>query len=430
MSYRVKAAFAPLLMFLMISCQQPGTGGSPSDMFPSIPSKRLRTNSTPVEMVCYVDVEKYNPLNAKDYIFTASADIPETQFFNYVILGSSYLTKNERGYIQVEMTPALQYILANSKIYIKPLQMKGIQVLIEVRSGNFQDDQDGLGIGFGTLDMAAINPLTEELKRLINRYGFDGFEFNDKGGGKLAYPPWTRRLTQFKSDQPLYPEDVFEDEDGNAFSPEKVGEQLWIEGGSNFSNLIQRTNETLKETYTATYNNGSATTLDTTTVTVDRIILVRNTGHGGHLLSQLRMAYMPDAYSGADPKVIGNLKYIVNAVPYDTTAPHTFLWDEGQEEDVGPTADDAYAPFAVDLTDQKDAATAQRLAKTFLLKDPDGSATEPDNQNRYGALYFIGLPPVSEADSSACMTYFSRELFGRVTRLTDSPGGGDYRKTW
>jgi hypothetical protein len=97
---------------------------------------------------------------------------------------------------------------------------------------------------------------------------------------------------------------------------------------------------------------------------------------------------------------------------------------------VGPELDDSYAPFAVDLTDQKDAITARQLAKTFLLKDPEGSTTDPGNQNRYGALYFTGLRPVSEADSAAYMTYFSRELFGRVVRLADSPGAGDYKKIW
>jgi hypothetical protein len=90
MNDKVKTAFTLMAVFFVIGCQQPRTGGSPSEMFPPIPLKRLMTNSTPVEAVCYVDVEKYNPLNAKDYIFTANADTPETQFFNYVVLGFSY----------------------------------------------------------------------------------------------------------------------------------------------------------------------------------------------------------------------------------------------------------------------------------------------------------------------------------------------------
>jgi hypothetical protein len=237
-------------------------------------------------------------------------------------------------------------------------------------------------------------------------------------------------LTQSQSAQPLYPEELFQDEDGEPLSADDIKERLWIEGGSNFSNLIQRTNETLKETYTTTYNNGAADPPDTSTVTIERIILVRNTGHGGHLLSQLRMAYMPDAYSGADPKVMGNLKYIVNTVPYDASIPHAVLWDETQKQDAGPDSDDVYAPFAIDLRNQKDGDTARLWARAFLLKDPDGVSSDPENQNRYGALYFTGLRPVSEADSADYMTYFSRELFGRVVRLADRPGAGDYKKTW
>ncbi|MDR3116027.1 MAG: hypothetical protein LBU25_10985 [Treponema sp.] len=433
MNYRIKTAFAPLLVFFMLGCQQPGTegNGSPSEMLPPIPLKRLMTNATPVETVCYVDVEKYNPLNSKDYIFTANADTAETQFFNYVVLGFSYLTKNERGYTQLEMTPALQYILANSKTYIKPLHLKGIRVLIEVRSGTFSDHEDGLGAGLGTMDMAAIIPFTEELKRLADQYGLDGFEFNDRGGGKRAYPPFTRDLTQFNSDKPLYPADLFKDENGKPLSPEEIEKILWIEGGSFFSLLIYRANETLKETYTMSYNNGSAATQDSKTVAVDRIILVRrDTGHGRRLLKHVRGAYLPDAYSGADTTVQGNLRYIVNAVPYDTKILHASLLDESTNKEAGEEADNKYAPFAVDLTDQKDADTARGLAKAFLLKDPDKSTADPNNQNRYGALYFTGLRPVSEADSAGYMSYFSRELFGRVVRLADSPGAGDYKKTW
>jgi hypothetical protein len=292
--------------------------------------------------------------------------------------------------------------------------------LIEVRSGNFSDDEDGHGSGLGTMDMASINELIKELKLIVNQYGIDGFDFNDTGGGKTAIPPLTRQLTQFQSDTPLYPESLFRNEDGAPLESAEVEAVLWTEGGSNFSNLIQRTNEVLKETYTMTYKNGSSETSETQSV--ERIILVRNKNHGQHLLSQMRMAYMPDAYSGADPKVTGNLKYIVNDASYDTSKPHASLWDEAQKKDVGMDSDNKYAPFAIDLTDQKDAASAHDWAKTFLLKD--------NNPNKYGALYFTGLRPVSEADSAAYMTYFSRELFGRVVRLADRTDAGNYKKTW
>ncbi|MDR2245767.1 MAG: hypothetical protein LBE17_03675 [Treponema sp.] len=382
-----------------------------------------------------MNAEEDNPLNAKDYILAGNSNNPDTQFFNYVVLGYAYMNKDSRGYTHLEMTSALRFILDNSITYIKPLQLRGIQALIEVRSGNFRDDEDGAGAGFGTMDVAAIDEFIKELKMIINKYGIDGFDFNDIGGGKNSYPPNTRRLKQFQKDEPLYPDSMFKKKDGQGnitgedLDGDEIERILWIEGGSNFSNLIQRTNESLKETYTSVWENGSSAT--DVPSHVERSILVQGRNHGNHLLSQLRMAYMPDAYSGADPKTTGNLKYIVHDIPYNSEKLHPSLWDEAQQKDVGAIeADNKYAPFAINLADQKDSDTLQFWAKTFLLKDPVGSLSDQGNQNRYGALYFTGLRPASASDSAGCLTCLSQELFGRVTRLADTPRAGDYKKTW
>jgi hypothetical protein len=373
-------------------------------------------------------VEKENPLNAKDYVFAASAENPETQFFDYVVLGYSYLTKDARGYTHLEMTSTLRYILENTVTYIKPLHQKGIKVLIEVRSGIYNDTNDeGVSAGFGTMDMASINEFTKELKLLVDQYGIDGFDFNDTGGGKNSYPPFTRNLKQFRNDLPLYPDNLFLD-DNTPLSPAEINKVLWLEGGSNFSNLIQRTNEALKETYTSVWKNGSQETSETQSV--DRIILVRNRNHGSHLLSQLRMAYMPDAYSGADPKVTGNLRFIVNDTPYNTETPHAPLWDETRGQDVGAEeAENVYIPFTVDLSAPKERTEAESLAKAFLGKDLDPNNLDSTNYSSYGALLFTGLQPVSEAAGTlSYINYFSREIFRRSVQL--APGAGDYRKTW
>jgi hypothetical protein len=421
-------AFLIPILFLT-GCPQPESGGSPFALMPEVPQKKLLTNETPVEAVCYVDVSAYNPLNAKDYVFSASADTPETPFFNYVVLGYAYLSKDARGYTSLEMTAALRHVLENSTVYIKPLHLKGIQALVEIRSGRYNDEKDaGLGVGFGTMDMAAINELVKEFKLLINRYGIDGFYFNDIGGGKNAYPPFTRNLTQFQSNLPLYKEELFLDDNGNALSTADIDEVLWREGGSNFSNLIQRTNEALKETYTSVWKNGSQELSQVQAL--DRILLVRSHKHGNHLLSQLRMEYMPDAYSGADPKVTGNLRFIVNDTPYDYTKPHAPLWNETQgREDVGrEEAENVYIPFAVDLSAPKNTDETGALASAFLYKDMNPDSSEPSS---YGGLFFSNLKPVSEAPSTAAyLSAFSAALFGSETLLAEDAGAGDYRKTW
>lgn len=423
----MKRFLALWALMLTLGCQQPGGGGSPFEMHPPIPQKKLVTNSANVEMICCVDVEKYNPLNAKDYFFSASAESSETQFFNYVVLAYAYLTRDGQGYIHVELSPALKHVLDNGLRYIKPLHLKGIKVLVEIRSGLFSDTEDGMGLGFGTMDMAAINEFTRDLKTLVDHYGIDGFDFNDIGGGRNAYPPLTRNLTQFQSSRPLYPEEMFIDKNGIPLSDSEIELLLWREGGNNFSNLIQRTNEHLKEIWNMELKNGEQAV--SVTQSLERPLLVRAVNHGGRLLSKIRDEYMPDAYAGADAKVEGNLHYIVHDSPYDSSKPHASLWDEVQKADVGAASDDQYAPFGIDLSDKKDAAAARHWARTFLLKNPDGTTDSP-NQNRYGALYFFNLPPISESDNTAYLTYFSTILFGRTTRLAGSPGAGDYKKDW
>jgi hypothetical protein len=403
-------------------------------MLPSIPDKILKTdNNTPVELISYVDVEHYNPLNAKDYVFISSNTGITTQFFNYVVLAYSYLTKTANGYIQLELTPTLKYILDNSKTYIKPLHQKGIRVLIEVRSGNFDDTQEGVGVGLGTMDMAAINEFTTNLKAIVNKYGIDGFDFNDVGGGEKAYPPLTHDLTEFRSTAPLYPEEeFFKKPDGTPMSAAEIEAVLWSEGGANLAGLAYRTYEALKEKYTSTFTNGSEDFVNE----VKRIIMVRNKNHGAHLPYYVREAYMPDAYTGANTSTPGNLSYIVNGEPYDDNHRHAEMWNDKEGKDSGGDADNKYAPFAVDLFDQKDKTDAEKWANTFMFKDKDPSNNNSSNWNRYGALYFTNLPAVSDAaatgktDPATYMTYFSQALFGRTARLADTPNAGDYKKTW
>jgi hypothetical protein len=432
------------LLVLLIGCQEPGGEGSPLENYPKIDTKNLlSTDKTPVGAVCYVDAAKYNPLNAKDYVIAGLDGAPDTQFFNYVVLGYSWLKKNENGYTLLEMTPQLKSILANSKTYIKPLHLKGIKVLIEVRSGLFSEDEEGDGVGLGTLDMAGINELVKDFKLIVDLYGIDGFDFNDIGGGYKAYPPYTRHLTQLRSYTPLYRDDLFEDKNGNPLTDAEVEEVLWTEGGSNFSGLLQRTNEELKESYSITYKDVEKPV----EVSVTRSIMVRSRNHGEHLLANIRDTYMPDAYSGADVKTIGNLTFIINDAPYDENNKklHTPLFDEiitetqtpaqieagikPKPRDVGAEADNQYAPFAVDLLDQKTREDARNLANIFFKVNGTGAF------NKYGALYFTNLPPISEvaADDVApatYITYFSQILFGKPVSLVKDAGAGDYKISW
>ena len=409
------------LVILVLSCQAPESGISPIGAIPAIPPKLLMTNSRPVSLICYVDVDQDNPLNVKDYYFSGAGaqDVP---FFDYVVFGYAYLVKDAQDYVHLKCTPALQYILDNNKTFLKPLREKGIKILIEVRGGNYSASDEGIGLGLGTLDMAAIEELIPELRFPIDCYGIDGFEFNDVGGGYKAYPPYTRDLKQFLKDKPMYPDTMFQDDEGNSLSDPEINEILWREGGNNLSNLIYRTYELLREQYTVAADYGSANN-DNQVVETRRPILVKDNGHGEYLVAEIRNEYMPDAYSGASASVADNLAYFVHDVPHDTSEIHPRFYNETTGENTGIYMDDKYAPFTIDLSNRLSSADAGTLAQWFT-----GTVSVP---KQYGALYFTNLPPVSETGSESVlrtyMTIFSQQLFGRITRLYS--GGGDYLKT-
>jgi len=421
MNKNKKAVFV-LLFFALLSCQQSGEGISPIGVIPEIPRKPLITNSEPVEFICHVDLEKYNPLNVKDYYLAPGGTENHVMVFDYVVLGHAWLEKDPRGYVHLQKSPPLQYVFDNNSNFIKPLRKKGIKVLIEIRSGNYTDTEAGEGLGLGTIDMAATQELIVEFAHLINRYEIDGFEFNDSGGGFLAYPPHTRNVKRFQRDEPLYPDSLFHDNDDNPLSDEEIENILWIEGGSNLSNLIYMVNEILKESHTVASDYGSGG-IDNQIIEEKHSLLVRDSGHGGSLISQIRMEYMPDAYSGASASVVNNMTYIVRGDPNDNSKTSPYFFNEITHQNEGIYMNDRYGPLNIDLSGRVSFAQVDILAQWFR-----GSGAG----NKYGALYFSNLPSVTEAGSeSVIRSYinrFTQELFGWTTRMYE--GGGDHQKTW
>ncbi|MCL2600595.1 MAG: hypothetical protein FWD88_05390, partial [Treponema sp.] len=397
----------------------PETGINPLVAIPGIPRKQLLTSPdaipTFVRVMAHVDVEKANPLNAGDYFFgTGNAD--DVPLFDYVVLGYAYLSRDAQGYASLELTPALRNVLDNNHIYLRPLTRKGIKVLIEVRSGRFSDDEDGLALGMGAMDMGAIREFLPYLGMLVERFGIDGFEFNDMGGGRMAYPPFTRNLKQFESEQYMYPDSLFQDADGNWLDDAAIERILWQEGASNFANLILSANEFLKARYRVSADFGSINS-DNQTIEITRSIVVRNSGHGEFLPHMVRPAFTPDAYTGATPFIAQNLVAVVNNVPHDRNRPILYMLNEttGIMERQDPRD---YSPFTVDLSpgNRLDAADARTLANWFA-----GTTASP---NSFGTLYITGLPPVSEEPGLAgLLTNFTQPIFGRVARLYE--GGGN-----
>ena len=402
----------------LLACQMPEAGINPLEAIPTIPRKQLLTSPdaspTFVRVAAHVDVEKYNPLNAKDYFF-GTGDANDIPLFDYLVLGYAYLSRDARGYASLELTPALQYVLENNQVYIRPLIRKGIKILIEVRSGRFSDKEDGLAVGLGAMDIGAIHEFLPYLWILVDRFGVDGFEFNDIGGGRSSLPPYTRNLSTFESDAPMYSDSLFQDENGDWLDEATIEEILWREGASNFANLILNANEYLKVRREVQADFGSIHD-DNKIIETTRSIFARNGGHGEYLPNMVRPAFTPDAYTGASPFTAQNLIAIINDVSHDDSKPLLFLFDEIMGTKLRQDAR-GYSPFVVDLSvdNRLDTLSARVLANWFA-----GTTAVP---NSFGMLYITNLPPVSEAPGlAAFLTNFTQAIFGRITRIYEDGG--------
>jgi len=396
-----------------LGCNMGETGINPIGAIPTIPRKQLVTspdnNPSFVRVIANVDVEKSSPLDVKNYFFgTGNAD--DVQLFDCVVLGHAYLSRDARGYASLELSPALRRVLNNNHIYLRPLARKGIKILIEVRSGRFLDDEDGLGIGLGTMDIGAIREFLPYLGMLVDRFGIDGFEFNDIGGGRTSRPPHTRSLTMFESDQPMYPDSLFQDRNGDPLDEASIEEILWREGASNFANLILYTNEFLKVRHRVPANFGGIHD-DNQTIEITRSIIAKNNGHGEFLPHMVRPAFTPDAYTGATPFIAQNVIAIVNDIPHDRNSFALYMPNEttGTMEKQDPRS---YSPFVVDLSPggKLDAAGARELANWFA-----GTTASP---NGFGTLYVTNLPANGQS-LAAFLTNLTQPIFGRVTRSRD-----------
>lgn len=422
------------LFLFVFACREPEAGLSPVGTIPEIPRKALVTtfgtaNPHFARTVLHVDLEKHNPLNSGDFFFGFIVDgkpYDDSPFFEYVVLGYAYLSKNEQGKIILANTPALQYVLDNNAAFIRPLILKGIKVLIEVRSGNFSDNEAGYGIGFGAMDMPAVNEFAPQLKDLVDRYGIDGFEFNDTGGGYKAYPPYTRYLKHFGGNTPLYPDELFQDENGDWFSDTKIEEILWNEGGANFTDFIVYVNEHLKERHRVPADFGSVQEDSQTIEIIRSLIARRDIGHGMYMYTETRPAYTPDAYTGATTYVLWNMIAFVNSIKNEMDSSFSFLemWDDFLKRKVRQEQS-FFSPFVIDLstgTDRLTANESRNLGRSFA-----GTNTAP---NRFGTLYFVNLPTLAEDPGIiAYLSNFTNSIFGRPVFIYEG-GGNHSRLQW
>ncbi len=121
--------------------------------------------------ICYVEVNNNNILNAGSYKLQTS----NSYLFNVVNIFAANINYDaSRGRAYLYSNNNVTKVLTNADTYIKPLQQKGMKVVLTIL-GNHQ----GAGIcNFPTREAAKDFAL--QLANTVNTYGLDGIDFDDE----------------------------------------------------------------------------------------------------------------------------------------------------------------------------------------------------------------------------------------------------------
>jgi hypothetical protein len=396
-SLRVLAG-ALLGILLLAACPTEGNGNLPY-LVPAIPPKNVENPDESINSVralCYVDTELYNPLNAGDYVLQSAG----TLFFDYVVLGAAQIKFDKNRGPQLYLPPNLAHVLGNRKTYIKPLQMKGIKVLLGITGG-------GDNYSFGSLTTDEAHAFTEEIMGLLTHYGLDGIELNDENAGASGVPfyPDELRAAGLLEDVEIdfdHDGDIDDDDDEAA---------AWYYGGDMMCNLTYY----LRLEFEKEIN--------------QKGLIIREVNFGRYFPSLVSGSMDEAAFQGSSRQI----NYVVN--PYF----YRFVSDSAQRE---PGSDDPvfsrnkHTPFIVDLGGDP-ASTADRVVPTLNppSSPPDpgdllnpgsifdfndwfingGVPGDPYESGRcdYGLLYYYNLKAVSEA---AAEDYLAHPTDGKITQ--------------
>jgi hypothetical protein len=397
------------------------------------------------QVACYIDVEKYNPLNAGDYYL---GDIDGPTYFDFVILGAAQL-KRPAGtrIVTLYIPPGLQYVLDNRQTYIEPLRYKGIKVLLGITGG--QDD-----VSFGNIILPEDYTLTKEeyyllefgeyISNFVALYRLDGVEFFDTNTARLplninTYP---------------YPDGTFEGHNIDKYTiddyPDGDGPRLKIDawgmmgGGkdnipySSGSRQISYLALILREA-----SNGYFSDI------ADSFIFVREINFGAYLSAQpklfTRSSYYVNYFVNSDYSSFGSSnprwecldcrEEIVLRGDFPV-CPYCFSdnMEEGDHQGKSTIPEvplDQYGPLAIDLG-----------GITPPLSDPEGNDIEGytqlflDSDDIYGVLFYNDLMPASEESDPRFGGLTQDKIMSISSRMIykDNPevvrDGGNRPKAW
>ena len=125
--------------FVVASCSNDNTVNEAQDASQGITTRAVGTK-TP-KFTAYIETNDINPLNAGEYYFTGTN--PHEEVIDHVILFASNI-RGTASSVQLYHNPNQTYILNNINTLVKPLQNKGIKVLLGLLG-------DHTGVGFANL---------------------------------------------------------------------------------------------------------------------------------------------------------------------------------------------------------------------------------------------------------------------------------------
>lgn len=127
----------------------------------------------------YVETNDINPLNAGEYVFSGTSE----EVIDHVVLFASNI-RGTKSTAELYHNPNQQHILDNVETLVRPLQAKGIKVLLGILG-------DHAGVGFTNMTEAQMNSFAQQVADCVNNYGLDGVDFDDEYAecGKISGTP-------------------------------------------------------------------------------------------------------------------------------------------------------------------------------------------------------------------------------------------------
>lgn len=143
----------------------------PGIEFPSIPNID-HGSRTPLNMTT-VYVNTTNPLNAQSYYLTDTISNSSEPFLDLCVLDAGKIHKSSDNMPTLYLDSDMNHVLTNADTYIRPLQEKGIKVLLRILG-------DGQDMGVANMNDNQADAFTDILVWVVGSYGLNGITFDDQ----------------------------------------------------------------------------------------------------------------------------------------------------------------------------------------------------------------------------------------------------------